>query len=138
MRLAVKPNGEKYYDYMLRYVDDLLSIGHDQDPTLRSLKFPLKKNTVQGPDFHLGTKLKMKKVNGQNVLTMTSKEYANAAIEHVELQLAKSGKMLPTKANTLMILKYTPELDSTPNLHSNGVALYQEFIGIVRWAIQSG
>ena len=37
-----------------------------------------------------------------------------------------------------MVTSYRPEQDGTPELPSKEITMYQEFIGILRWAIELG
>ena len=54
MRVATKPTGEIYYDYILCYVDDILCISHYARQTMvdiqKNVKF--KNNNIQEPDFY--------------------------------------------------------------------------------------
>ena len=56
MRAAVKPNKEKYYEYVLCYVDDILAISHDPQAIMDHLsdKYTLKDGSVQEPTTYLG------------------------------------------------------------------------------------
>ena len=38
-RPAIKANGEKYYEYLLTYVDDLLAISEDATSILKEIAF---------------------------------------------------------------------------------------------------
>ena len=67
MRPAIKPDGEKYYEYILVYVDDILCISHKPlEPKIeihRDMKF--KNNKIVPPEFYLGGKLERKELNGK-------------------------------------------------------------------------
>jgi hypothetical protein len=56
MRPAVKPNGETYYEYLLAYIDDLLSISFKPMKTMLQVKakFKLKGNKIAPPEDYLG------------------------------------------------------------------------------------
>ena len=100
MRPAVKPNGFEYYEYVLCYVDEILSIYHCPDVTMDGIRssFTLKDNKVEEPTDYLGAQLsKMKDEFGNEFWTMSSSKYCKAAIKNVEEQLALAGKRLPTK-----------------------------------------
>ena len=63
MRPAVKPNGFEYYEYVLCYVYNILSISHCPDVTMDGIRarFTLKDNKVEEPTNYLGAQLsKMK------------------------------------------------------------------------------
>ena len=57
IRPAVKPGGTGYYEYIMCYVDDILSVSHDAKSILQSLQgqFKLKGNKIEPPDMYLGT-----------------------------------------------------------------------------------
>ena len=140
MRPATKSTGEEYYEYILCYVDDILCISHDakrpMDEIGRNLKF--KNNEIVEPEFYLGAALKKKKLNGRDVWTMTSQDYLRNAIKTVEGHLSKKGKKLPARATTPMSSGYYPETDSSPELGVDDITLFQELIGILRWAVEIG
>ena len=64
MRPKVKPNGDKYWEYVLYYVDDNLCISHDVMDYLAS-KYTLKKGSVKEPgDAYLGAEVKKWTIDG--------------------------------------------------------------------------
>ena len=54
---AVKLGGTKYYEYIMCYVDDILSVSHDAKSILQSLQrqFKLKGDKIEPADMYLGT-----------------------------------------------------------------------------------
>ena len=65
MRPAVKPNGFEYYEYVLCYVDNILSIFHCTDVTMDDIRarLTLKDNKIKEPTNYLGAQLsKMKDI----------------------------------------------------------------------------
>ena len=50
---AVKPDGSKYYEYIMCYVDDILSVSLDMKSILQSLQgqFKLKGDKIEPPDM---------------------------------------------------------------------------------------
>ena len=58
MRPAVKPNGCEYYEYVLYYVNDILSISHCPDLTMDGIRarFTLKDYKFEEPTDYLGEK----------------------------------------------------------------------------------
>ncbi len=76
MQPAVKPDGFKYYEYVLTYVDDVLSILHDPMTTMKQIQqdFKLKNNMIaeSGVYLYLGATLsKMSLMNGKECWTMS-------------------------------------------------------------------
>ena len=55
-RPEVKPNGFEYYEYLLCYVDNILSISNCPDVTMDGIvaRFTLKDNKVEEPTDYLG------------------------------------------------------------------------------------
>ena len=68
IRPAVKPDGSKYYEYIMCYVNDILSVSLDAKSVLRSLQgqFKLKGNKIEPPDMYLGTQLGTMQVEGND------------------------------------------------------------------------
>ena len=126
MRPAVKPDGEKYYEYLLAYVDDLCGQSVNTKHMFDSIGrlFELKKGSVKEPDLYLGADIE--KVNLENSdkptktrWAMSSTNYTKKAIEEVERELHRADKRLPTKyITTPFSCGYRPELDQTPELDS--------------------
>ena len=91
MRPAVKPNGFEYCEYVLCYVNKILSISHCPDVTMDGIRarFTVMDDKVEEPTDYLGAQLyKMKDEFGNNFWTMSSSKYCKAAITNVEEQLA--------------------------------------------------
>ena len=69
---------------------------------------------------------------------MSSEKYVKAAIENIEQMLAESNQRLPIKCQTPLSSGYRPELDTSPELKTEGLQRYQELISIVHWAVELG
>ena len=143
LRPAVKANGFEYYEMVLCYVDDILSISHDPHSTLIALTttFKLKDDKIEAPDVYLGAELaKMTVGSGEGIecWTMSADKYVDASVKNVEESLAKIGLRLPSKVNTPLPSEYRPELETSAELKSDGVQTYQELIGVLRWAVELG
>jgi hypothetical protein len=56
MRAALKSNGDKIYEYVISYVDDLVFQGVDPKGFMDALgqRFPLKPGSIKKPDTYLG------------------------------------------------------------------------------------
>jgi len=141
IRPAVKPNGFEYYEYVLCYVDDVLSISGDAMATMKEIQtvFKLKDDKIEEPTDYLGAVLgKMTLGDGRECWSMSSEKYCKAAVKNIEEKLAKSGKRLPTRCGTPLKHGYKPELDTSPELKADGLQYYQELIGVLRWAVELG
>ena len=139
-RPAVKPDGFVYYEYILCYVDDLLAISHDAEKVLKGVQamFKFKDDKIDKPDVYLRAQLDKMSVDGFEGWTMSSEKYVKAAIENIEQTLAKTSQCLPIKCQTPLSSGYRPELDTSPELKTEGLQRYQELIGILRWAVELG
>ena len=140
IRPAVKSNGFEYYEMVLCYVDDILSISHQPHATLHALTntFKLKDDKIEEPEMYLGAKLGKMTVDGVECWTMSAEQYVTASVTNVEEVLAKKGLRLPTKCYTPLPTDYQPELETTPELKSDGIQTYQELDGVLRWAVELG
>ena len=128
MQPEVKPNGFEYYEYVLCYVSNILSIPHCPDVTMDGIiaRFTLNDNKVEKPTDYLGAQLsKMKDEFGNNFWTMSSSKYCKAAITNVEERLDLAGKRLPTKWKMPMVTKYSPEMAVTAELKDDGIQYFQ-------------
>ena len=139
-RQAVKPDGFEYYEYILCYVDDLLAISHDAQKVLKSVQdtFKFKDDKIDKPDVYLGAQLDKMSVDSFEGWTMSSEKYVKSAIENIEQMLAETNRRLPTKCQTPLSSGYRPELDTSPELMTEGLQRYQELISILRWAVELG
>ena len=77
-------------------------------------------------------------VDGFKGWTMSSEKYVKAAIENIEKMLAEFNQRLPTKCRTPLSSGYRPELDTSPELKSEGLQRCQELISIFSWAVELG
>ncbi len=142
LRAASKEDGERHYEYVLMYVDDILVISCDPHAILEDTKrtFKLKNDKIEPPEFYVGAKLQQKLINGLTCWTITSQNNVKAAIRNVEEAIKTKGRRLPTtNLETPMNKNYTPELNVTEELgHDKNVTFYQELIGVLRWATEIG
>ena len=140
IRPAVKPDGTEYYEYIMSYVNDILSVSHEAKSFLQSLQgqFRLKGDTIEPPDMCLGAQLGTMQVEGNEGRFMSSEKYVKSAIQNIEETLQKTRQQLPSKCKMPLAYGYHPELDVTPELKADGLHQYQELIGILRWAVKLG
>jgi hypothetical protein len=141
LRPAVKPDGEQYYEYVMCYVDDILAISMEATAVLESLKsqkIKFKNDKIEEPEMYLGAKLQKKIINGKAAWTITSVEYIKAAIDTIRGSIKGTKWKIPGTAKTPMQSSFVPELDQTPELNPDDITLYQEMIGMLRWATELG
>jgi hypothetical protein len=142
LKAAVKPNGFEYYEMVLVYVDDVMVISHVPSRTINGIKavFKLKGDAAAPPDMYLGVTLEKKEnAAGTKCWTMSPEKYVNASVKNVEEALAKDGKKLPSSCPTPIQGTYPhPSEDISAELNADGLRLYQELIGVLRWAVEIG
>jgi hypothetical protein len=128
MRPAVKVNGEHYYEYVLVYVEDILSISINPQETMNALaKLYRLKEAPKQPSKYLGADIVehyYPDAPNKRVWGMSSYQFVKEAVRVVELELDKVGKRLSTKASTPMYADYRPELDVTPFLDARQANYY--------------
>ena len=111
MRPGIKSNGFEYWEYVLCYVDDVLSISDNPLKTMKQVqsKFKLKDDKIEEPTNYLGADLsKMINEDGDECWAMSSEKYCTAAVSNVEEVLKKKGLRLPSKCTSPLSSGYRP------------------------------
>ncbi|CAJ1929451.1 unnamed protein product [Cylindrotheca closterium] len=82
MRAAVKPDGEKYYEYILCYDDDILCMSMKAKEVMKGIGrvFKFKKGKIEPPESYLGASLRKKYLDGVDMWTMSSYDYVVVAV----------------------------------------------------------
>ena len=138
---ATKANGFKYYEMVLTYVDDVISISEAPMNVIEGIKaiFKLKGDKAEVPDMYLGGSIAKAVTSvGTECWTLSSEKYVKTAVTNVEESLARTGLRLPSKCLTPIMSGYHPSEDTTKELDAEGTRYYQELIGVLRWAIELG
>jgi hypothetical protein len=104
MKPGVKRDGSKYWQYILCYVDDILSICENPKETMDYLKsrYTLKAGSVKEPDVYLGAQIKKWYIAKSDDpakarWAMLSEGYMKQAIQDMETELSLMDKILLTK-----------------------------------------
>ena len=87
MKPETDPDGDKYYSYILCYVDYVLVVHHDAMTTLMNIDkyFKLKSSYIGDPDIYLGAKLKYNRApNGVWCWTLSPSKYVQEACKNCE------------------------------------------------------
>ena len=148
-KAETKPDGFKYYSYILVYVDDLLII--DQAPA-RYMKmiqenFTLKPDSIEIPKMYLGAEIgKVQYADGSYAWTMSPDSYIKKIIANIKKRLEKEDLRFNKKLSDPAIsapqpfssVKYRPELDTSVECSPDQITLYQNIIGILRWIVELG
>jgi Reverse transcriptase (RNA-dependent DNA polymerase) len=102
LREAKKEDGDKYYKYMLTYVDDCLIVSHQPKWIISTLenKYNYKLKDVGEPKRYLGAEIgKYRLPDGYNAWYMSARLYLQQAITEVERQFGNLLKIF--KPSTL-------------------------------------
>ena len=137
MRPVKKGDGSPYYDYVLLYMDDVVS--DNAESILRNeigRYFELKEASIGPPKMYLGAGIrKVKLDNGMEAWAASSSQYIQAAVRNVEEYIEKSHHKrwrIPNKVETPMRSTYRPELDVSEELSPSDTLYYQLLIGILQ------
>ena len=87
LRPAVTSKGFQYYEYVLCYVDNVLSISHYPKRTMEGIKhfFKLKGEKIEEPTNYLGADLsKILNEDGIECWAMSSEKYCVAMVANIE------------------------------------------------------
>ena len=139
-RPATKEDGSEYYEYVLTYVDDLIAVSQNAKRVLQDISqdIKLKNDKIEPPDNYIGAKICTKTIDGTKRWVISSEDYVKAAMKNVEEIAKKRPKYTLRKQVTPMSWDYLPELDGTDELSADDVRLFQELIGVLRWATELG
>ena len=84
----------------------------------------MRKYNIQPPEIYLGGRLAKKSLDSKDIWNIYSVDYVKGIIKNVELIMIKEGIRLPRRAETPMSSDYTPELNVTNELESDGINIY--------------
>ena len=101
--------------------------------------FKLKEDNIEPPDVYIGETLaKMKFDSGKYCWTISLEQYVKAMVANVEEDLARSGKIFPSKFVIPLSRNYATWLEDSLELTEDVVQRYQELIGQLRWDVEIG
>lgn len=142
MRPAEKADGTKYYEYILVYTDDILVLSTNPKEIMAKLDqhYLIKPESIGPPTRYLGAKIGRFTIEGDDNVkwTMSSEEYLKNQIKELEKWLHKHGMKLKTRAPSILPSNYKPELDNTELCDYELMQVYQQKIGVLRWAVELG
>ena len=112
----------------------MLTVSHNPMKTMNVIRanFTLKYDKVEKPDIYLGTSLdKMSTADGVECWTMSPEKYCKAYVQNVKKLMNDHGQRLPSKCRAPLKPGNRLDLDTSPELKSDGVQSYQELIGML-------
>jgi Reverse transcriptase (RNA-dependent DNA polymerase) len=143
IRPAVRPDGFKYYEMVLVYVDDILACSHKASEVLGEVAafYQVKEGSLKKPDLYLGANVgEFQLPDGRMAWYTSPRDYVKNAVKTVENLLEEDGEgyALKNGAKDPFPKGYKPELDVTEELNTEMTSRYLQLIGICRWAIEIG
>jgi Fe-S-cluster containining protein len=142
MRKAVKSTGEKYWEYVFIYTDDVIAMSENPRQILTDMNkhFLLKEDSIGPPTRYLGANISEYHVPGDDKpkWAIGSQEYVKEAVRVVKSWLDQRGLMLKTKVSGVLPNGYRPELESSELLGPDDAHFYMQAIGILRWIVELG
>ena len=141
MKKQCDEEGNKYWSYMLVYVDDCLLVHHDPGPTMDELKrrYSLKNDAYGEPDRYLGANTgKFQLGNGHMYWSMHPYDYVDQVTKMVKQWSIDDNRPWKNNRKNAMNENYAPELDISRELGDDLATRYQQMIGILRWSIELG
>ena len=146
---AIDKNGNKYYTYILVYVDDILVV--DKTPmkymTMLRESYTVREDTIKEPDQYLGADIgKVHFNDGTHAWTMGSATYIKNAVKNVKVRLKEDGFQYNSKLSSVeysarqpfSAVEYRPELDTSLECNDEQINFYQNLIGVLRWIVELG
>ena len=144
-RPYVKPDGFRYYEYILVYVDDVLIISHDPQTHLEFLKatYELNPASVGPPARYLGADVERVTrpgdPTGREYWSFSAHTYVRNAVCNVKIMLQAEGRGLKSTTKTpFPSTTYRPETDTTDECDDEGASRYAQLVGVLRWAVELG
>ena len=148
-KVQTKPDGSKYYSYLIVYVDDILCIHHKPEKImdLISSTFRLKKG-YSDPTSYLGGDIRKWKYQTDEgtedeCWAMGSHTYVKEAVRVTKGLMKDHNLQYPVsrrqgRDNPFSSPAYRPELDFTEMCDEDRITVYQNVIGILRWICELG
>ena len=143
MKPAVKASGDKIYEYLLIYVDDLLVIAIDPKAALDEIgsRFTIKPDSMGEPTQYLGAQVSMYTFEDDPekvYWAMSSEKYVKEAIRNVQDWVNSNGYELKKSIKTHFPTGYRPKLDTTEELGDEEAQFYMSQVSVLRWAVELG
>ena len=104
---AVKLDGNEYYEYIMCYIDDILSVSHDAKSILQSLQgqFKLKGDKIEPPDMYLGAQLETMQVDSKRRVVHVFREIRKVHDTEHRRNASKDGAMAPIQMQNAIGLR---------------------------------
>ena len=144
-----KPNGHKYYCYLLVYVDDVLIIDDNPDIFMKQIQslYQVKSDSIKPPDIYIGANIqKIPARIGGECWGLSAEQYVRDSVKNFKMRLKDSDLEFNKKLSSVEYSpkqpfssqNYRPELDTSTPCDNEQATLYQNIIGTLRWIIELG
>ena len=145
LRPFAKPDGFKYYAYILVYVDDVLIISHAPEEHLKIIQanYELNPASIGPPSRYLGADVEkvMKPGDpiGREYWSFSARTYVKNAVKNVKIILQAEGRGLNATATTpFPSSTHRPKVDTTDECNNELATRFQNLVGVLRWAEELG
>ncbi len=132
IRPFAKPDGFKYYEYILVYVDDVLIVSHAPEEHLKVIQasYELNPSSIGSPTRYLGADVskvqKPKDPSSREYWSFSAETYVKNALKNVKILLQEEGRGLKSNTNTpFPSSTYRPEEDTTDECSSEHATRFQ-------------
>lgn len=144
-----KSTGEKYYAYIIVYVDDILVVHEDPNSIMNRVNNDFRlKNGIEDPKMYLGTDVRKWSYqddsgDSNHCWALGSESYLKEAVRICENlmkvhSLDYSSRSKKARNTPFSNQQYRPELDTTPFCDPDLHTIYQNLVGILRWLCELG
>ena len=147
LRSEKDEDGNKYYSYLVVYVDDVLSVHKDPGKLLTTVNRDYRlKEPPECPTMYLGSDICKYHVNGDISRTkcwaMSSNSHVKKALEVVQDRLQEDNVKFKgsnkTAEHPFSSQSYRPEINVTEECDEEQVQFYQSLVGIMRCLCEIG
>jgi hypothetical protein len=140
MRETVNKDGEVCWEYILCYVDDILSISPKAREVIQEIGRRFEIKDLEEPKIYLGAQIgKQQLDDGTEAWYMSADRYIAGALLTLQglFNEDKTGRTIQKK-KTPLPSGWKAELDVTEELTDDMTSRYRQLIGILQWAVELG
>ena len=141
-------NGSDYYEYLLVYVDDIMTVSHEPEKVMEIIAKEYRlKDGYNKPNAYLGAEIEEFTVRDGETSTQAwsfkSTRYVKNLVKVVDEMLSTDERTLKSCGNGKtnygpLPTSYHPELDVSDELGPRHIQRYQTIMGMLRWLIELG
>ena len=148
-KARVKENGDKYYSYLVVYVDDILCCDVNPSIVMEQIQSTFRlKGGYNDPNLYLGANIRRWKYTSDDGTTqecwaMGSESYVKEAVRVCDNLMDKYGMSYTStgkhgRKSPFNSHEYRAELETSNYCNHEMVTVFQNLIGILRWICELG